>query len=656
MRSVALAHKEARVTRQTLVVAGYGMVAHRFVEAVCERGLTAGPSGWDVLVLAEEPVPAYDRVALSSCFNGRAPEDLSLLPGGTFTDPAVTVLLGEQVTAVDRDARRVKTATGRQVRYDTLVLATGSRPFVPPVPGRTARGCFVYRTVADVDAIRGRATGSPAGVVVGGGLLGLEAAYALVSLGLRTTVVELAQRLMSLQVDEGGGSQLRRHIERLGVDVRTGAATASVRTGDDGSVSGVELTDGTVIEAEVVVFAAGVRPRDELARGCDLAVGERGGVVVDEGCRTEDQTVYAIGECACAGGRVHGLVAPGYAMAEVAADRLAGGAATFTTADMSTKLKLLGVDVASFGDAFAATPGALELVYSDSVDGVYKKLVVTDDGKQLLGGILVGDASAYAALRPLVGSGIPLPDDPAALILPTSNRPAGGVALPDEAAVCSCNNVAAGRVRAAVRNLVRDNGCCDIPAVKACTKAGTGCGSCVPVLKTLVDAELSTAGMAPDRALCEHFDLTRQELFEVVRVQGIRTFSELVAARGRGRGCDICKPAVASMLASQTGSHVLDGENAALQDTNDHVLANLQKDGSYSVVPRIPGGEVTPDGLLAIGRIAKSYGLYTKITGGQRIDLFGARLDQLPGIWRELLDAGFESGHAYGKAVRTVKS
>src|SRR5512142_1155176 len=389
MRSVALAHQEAQVIRQTLVVAGYGMVAHRFVEAVCERGLTAGPSGWDVLVLAEEPVPAYDRVALSSCFNGRAPQDLWLLPDRTFTDPAVTVLLGEQVTAVDRSTRQVKTGTGRQVRYDTLVLATGSRPFVPPIPGRAAPGCFVYRTVADVDAIKGRAAGSPTGVVVGGGLLGLEAAYALVSLGLRTTVVELAPRLMSLQVDEGGGSQLRRHIERLGVDVRTGAATASVRTGDDGSVSGVELTDGTVIEAEVVVFAAGVRPRDELARGCDLAVGERGGVVIDEGCRTKDQTIYAIGECACAGGRVYGLVTPGYAMAEVAADRLAGGAATFTTADTSTKLKLLGVDVASFGDAFATTPGALELVYADQVAGVYKKLVVTDDATRLLGGILV---------------------------------------------------------------------------------------------------------------------------------------------------------------------------------------------------------------------------------------------------------------------------
>ena len=349
---------------------------------------------------------------------------------------------------------------------------------------------------------------------------------------------------------------------------------------------------------------------------------------------------------------MYGLVAPGYAMAEVAADRLAGGEAAFITADTATKLKLLGVDVASFGDAFATTADALELVFSDSVEGVYKKLVVTDDGQRLLGGMLVGDASAYASLRPLVGSGLPLPDDPAALILP-AGQPAGqGAPLPDDAHVCSCNNVTAGRIRTSVRS----QGCATVAAVKTCTKAGTGCGSCVPLVKSLVDAELSAAGVTPSRALCEHFDLTRQELFDIVRVQHITTFSELVARHGRGRGCDICKPAIASILASQTETHVLEGENAALQDTNDHVLANLQRDGSYSVVPRVPGGEITPDGLLAIGRVAKSYGLYTKITGGQRIDLFGARLDQLPAIWRELTDAGFESGHAYGKAVRTVKS
>ncbi|MGZ4618340.1 MAG: nitrite reductase large subunit NirB [Frankiaceae bacterium] len=640
------------MTRRTLVVTGYGMVAHRFVEAVCERGLTTGPSGWDVRVLAEEAVPAYGRVALSSCFSGRTAAELTLLPDGAFPDPAVTVSLGEQVTGVDPQERCLTTSAGRRLGYESLVLATGSRPFIPPVPGHDAPGCFVYRTLDDVAAIRAAAAGRQTGIVVGGGLLGLEAAHALVSLGLATTVVELAPRLMALQVDDGGGAQLRRHIERLGVQVRAGTATGRIITGPDGTVTGVELTDGTCVEADLVVFAAGVRPRDELARAAGLAVGERGGVLVDEACRTSDEAIFAIGECAAAGGRVYGLVAPGYAMAEVAADRLAGGEATFTTADTSTKLKLLGVDVASFGDAFATTADALELVFSDSVEGVYKKLVVTDDGKRLLGGMLVGDASAYAALRPLVGSGLPLPDDPAALILP-SGQPAGhGAPLPDEAHVCSCNNVTAG----CIRDSVRARGCATVAAVKTCTKAATGCGSCVPLVKSLVDAELSAAGVTPSKALCEHFDLTRQELFDLIRVQRITTFSELVAKHGRGRGCDICKPAIASILASQTDAHVLDGENAALQDTNDHVLANLQKDGSYSVVPRVPGGEITPDGLLAIGRVAKSFGLYTKITGGQRIDLFGARLDQLPAIWRELTDAGFESGHAYGKAVRTVKS
>jgi nitrite reductase (NADH) large subunit len=635
-----------------VVVVGGGMVAHRLVEALRDRG-----AGWTVEVFAEEPRAPYDRVALTTYFSGRDPADLALGDPGLWEDPAVTLHRGEQVTAVDREARTVTTAGGRTVGYDALVLATGSFAAVPPVEGKDLPGSFVYRTVDDVAALRAwvaeRAaeTGRPVrGAVVGGGLLGLEAAGALSALGAQTTVVEFAPRLMPLQVDEGGGEALRRLIEDLGVQVRTSTATSRVRPDRSGRVGRMDFGDGSRLDVDVVVFATGVRPRDELARAAGLEVGERGGVVVDDSCRTSDPNVWAVGEVACIGGRCLGLVAPGYAMAEVVADRLHGGAATFPGADTATKLKLLGVDVASFGDAMGADASSLEVVYADPVAGVYKKLVLSDDARTLLGGVLVGDASAYAGLRPMLG--LKLGGDPASWLLPEGGVPEAGGDLPDDATVCSCNNVTAGTVRGAVTG----GGCTDLAGVKSCTKAGTTCGSCLPLVKRLVTKELEAAGVEVSKALCEHFDLSRAQLFDVVRVTGLRSFSEIVARHGRGRGCDICKPVVASILASLGAGHVLDGENAALQDTNDHVMANLQKDGTYSVVPRIPGGEVTPEGLIAIGAVARDFGLYTKITGGQRIDLFGARIEQLPAIWQRLVDAGFESGHAYGKALRTVKS
>jgi nitrite reductase (NADH) large subunit len=624
---------------RTLVVVGHGMVGHRLVQAVRDRD----PEGtWRIEVLSEEPRPAYDRVALSSYVDTWQADDLTLprIDG-------VNIRLGESAAEIDREARVVITSKGERLNYEALVLATGSTPFVPPVPGRELPGCFVYRTIEDLDAIRaaiegaGR-TGRRAGMVLGGGLLGLEAANALRGMGLSPHVVELAPRLMPIQVDEGGAGLLKNLVQKLDLTIHTGTSASVIER--DGDRMLVKLTSGLELDVDVVVFSAGIRPRDDLARQMGLAVGARGGVVVDEGCRTDDENVYAIGECACIDGMVYGLVAPGYAMAEVVADRLLGGTATFPGADTSTKLKLLGVDVASFGDAHAATEGALEVVFNDAVAGTYAKVVVSDDAKTLLGGVLVGDASAYTMLRPLVGR--TLPGDPASMIAPAGAALAMG-ALPDDAQVCSCHAV----TKAAVNGAIAE-GCADVPALKSCTKAGTGCGSCVPMLKQL----LAEAGVEQSKALCEHFEYSRAEVFEIVHGTGIRTFSELIAKHGKGSGCDICKPAVASVLASLGNGHVLDGEQASLQDTNDHFLANLQRNGTYSVVPRIPGGEITPEKLMVIAEVARDFGLYTKITGGQRIDLFGATVDQLPQIWRRLVDAGMESGHAYGKALRTVKS
>ncbi|MEQ0563700.1 nitrite reductase large subunit NirB [Amycolatopsis sp. NEAU-NG30] len=631
----------------TLVVAGHGMVAHRLVEAVRAED----PQGtWHIVVLAEELRPAYDRVALTSYVDTWDPASLAL-PGADYAgDPHVELRLGELVTEVDRAAKTVTTASGAVQPYDALVLATGSRPFVPPVPGHDLPGCFVYRTIEDLDAIREAAVEKPgrgrrSAVVIGGGLLGLEAAKALRDMGLSPHVVEMAPRLMPLQVDEGGGSLLRRLITNLDVTVHTGTSTDAIEA--DGTRLLAKLGNGTELDVDLVVFSAGVRPRDDLARQSGLELGPRGGVLTDASCRTSDPAIYAIGECAAVEGKVYGIVAPGYAMAEIVAAQLTGGSGTFPEPDTSTKLKLMGVDVASFGDAHATTEGALEVAVNDAVAGTYKKLVVTDDGKTLLGGVLVGDATEYNTLRALVGR--PLPAEPGAILAPAGGGAAVGVdALPDAAQICSCNAVSKG----AINQAIHEDGCDTVPKLKACTRAGTACGSCVPLLGKL----LSAAGVEQSKALCEHFPQSRAELFEIVQATQITTFSELIARYGSGSGCAICKPAVASILATLGNGHVLGGEQMTLQDTNDRYLANLQRNGTYSVVPRIPGGEITPEKLIVIGEVAKEFGLYTKITGGQRIDLFGATVDQLPLIWRKLVDAGFESGHAYGKALRTVKS
>ncbi|QLL07962.1 nitrite reductase large subunit NirB [Mycobacterium vicinigordonae] len=630
-----------------VVVVGHGMVGHRFVEALRARDTNGC---WQITVLAEEADAAYDRVGLTS-YTESWDRSLLALPGNDYTgDELVQLQLNTKVTEIDCAARTIVTAQGQRHDYDALVLATGSYAFVPPVSGHDLPCCHVYRTLDDLDAIRAAAQlaaqSGRAGVVIGGGLLGLEAANALRQFGLSTHVVEMMPRLMAQQIDEAGGALLARMIGELGIQVHVGTGTESIDRVDDSSAQ-VRLSDGQVIDAGVVIFAAGIRPRDELARVAGLAVAERGGILTDSSCRASDPAVFAIGEVAAIEGRCYGLVGPGYTSAEVVADRLLDGAAEFPEADLSTKLKLLGVDVASFGDAMGATANCLEVAVNDAVNRTYAKLVLSDDAKTLLGGVLVGDASNYGVLRPMVGS--ELPGDPLTLIAPAAEGTAalGIGALPDSAQICSCNNVSKGELKCAIAE-----GCTDVPALKACTTAGTSCGSCVPLLKQLLEAE----GVEQSKALCEHFSQSRAELFQIISATEIRTFSGLVDRFGSGKGCDICKPVVASILASTGSDHILTGEQASLQDSNDHFLANIQRNGSYSVVPRVPGGDIKPEHLILIGQIAQDFGLYTKITGGQRIDMFGARVDQLPAIWKRLVDAGMESGHAYGKALRTVKS
>ncbi|MGQ0501061.1 MAG: nitrite reductase large subunit NirB [Panacagrimonas sp.] len=636
-----------------LVVVGNGMVGHKLVE------LLADAPGIEITVLCEEPRAAYDRVHLSEFFSGKTAQDLSLVAPGFFDKPNLHLKLNAKAVGIDTVGKTVKTAGGDSIAYDKLVLATGSYPFVPPVPGRDRPGCLVYRTIEDLEAMTEWGRKSKVGVVIGGGLLGLECAKALKDMGLKTHVVEFAPRLMTVQVDDMGGRLLRRKIEALGVTVHTQKNTLEIVDGAGLGVGGrhkMMFADGSALETDMIVFSAGIRPRDELARASGLTMGERGGITIDNHCRTSDPDVYAIGECALWSGRIFGLVAPGYDMARLVANHLLTSAGTeFTGADMSTKLKLLGVDVASIGDAQGATPGSLNYLFSDEVLGHYKKLVVSPDKSRLLGAVLVGDAEDYGTLLQMALNGIPLPEHPEELILPAreGGAPKGlGVdLLPATASICSCNNVSKGDLCSAIAG-----GATSLGALKKCTKAATSCGGCGPLVKQVLDAELKKSGVLVLNHLCEHFEYSRQELFHLVKVGKLTTFDETVSRHGKGRGCDICKPAVASILASINNEFVLKPKHAGTQDTNDYYLANLQKDGTYSVVPRIPGGEITPEKLIVIGRVAQQFGLYTKITGGQRIDLFGARVEQLPLIWKELVDAGFESGHAYGKALRTVKS
>ena len=627
-----------------VVVVGNGMVGHHFVMALRERFQGS------VLVIGAEPRLAYDRVHLSEVFAGKSAEDLAMGDPQVYADKEISTHLGDRVVTIDRIERELVTEAGHTFAYEQLVLATGSYPFVPPVTGHDLPRCFVYRTIEDLDDIKAAAANAKRGVVVGGGLLGLECANALLNLGLETSVVEFAPGLMGVQLDSQGSGVLRGHIEELGVSVLTEKSTQEIVQKDE--VLQMNFADGECLETDLIVFSAGIRPHDELARSSDLLIGERGGIVVDESCLTNDPNIYAIGECALYDGRIFGLVAPGYRMAEVAADQIVGGSETFNGADMSTKLKLLGVEVGSIGDAHGQSEDTAAYTFEDPLKKIYLRMNVNTQKQRVQGAVLVGNCQNYDQILQYFLNDIAIPESPEQLLLPSSEGLAlTGDMLPDSAAICSCHNVTKGEIVSCVAA-----GTTDLGELKLATKASTGCGGCAALLKSVFEGELEARGVTVDRSICEHFPYTRQELFHLCKVGEIKDMNTLLERHGTGRGCDICKPAAASIFASLYNDYVLTNKHVGLQDTNDHMLANMQKDGTYSVVPRVPGGEITPEKLIVLGEVAKKYDLYTKITGGQRIDLFGAQVHELPLIWQELVDAGFETGHAYGKALRTVKS
>ncbi len=639
------------MSKKTLAIIGNGMVGHRYIEELIDKG---GNETFNIIVFCEEPRIAYDRVHLSSYFSHHTAEELSLVKPGYYEKHHIEVLVGERVITINREEKVVHTNTGRCVSYDKLIMATGSYPWVPPINGNNSPDCFVYRTIEDLNAIEACARLSRKGAVIGGGLLGLEAAGALKSLGIETHVIEFAPTLMAEQLDSMGGEQLKRKIERMGVKVHTAKNTQAILSTGENARKTLQFADGSSLEVDFVVFSTGIRPKDKLARQCSLDIAPRGGIVINDYCQTSDADIYAIGECASWHNQTFGLVAPGYKMAQVAVDHLLGQQTAFQGADLSAKLKLLGVDVGGIGDAHGRQAGCRSYIYLDEGKEIYKRLIVSEDNKYLLGAVLVGDTEDYGNLLQLALNTIELPEHPDTLILPAhaGSKPAIGVdSLPETAQICSCFDVSKGDIIQAI-----ERGCHTVAAIKAETKAGTGCGGCIPLITQVLNAELTKQGIEVNHHLCEHFHYSRQELYHLIRVEGLKSFDELLKKHGQGYGCEICKPTAGSLLASCWNDYILRDDLVALQDTNDNFLANLQKDGTYSIIPRSPGGEITPAGIIAIGQIAQEYNLYTKITGSQRMAMFGAQKQDLPAIWQKLIAAGFETGHAYAKAIRMVKT
>jgi nitrite reductase (NADH) large subunit len=635
-----------------IVMIGNGMVGYKF----CEKLLAKAPKdSFQITVFGEEIRPAYDRVHLSEFFSGKTADDLSLAPADWYTANQIQLHLGDPIKQIDREQKIVHSVRGLSVHYDILILATGSSAFVPPIPGVEKNGVFIYRTIEDLELMRDWAKKAKKGAVIGGGLLGLEAAKAMIDLGITDThVIEFAPRLMPRQIDDAGSAILKNKLESFGLKILTNTNTTAIQ-GDE-SIRSMQFADQSSIDVDMLVISAGIKPRDELAKLAGLETGPRGGIVVNEHMQTSDPTIFAIGECALYNGMIYGLVAPGYEMAEVVSDYLLGGQKTFTGFDMSTKLKLIGVDVASFGDPFVPATAGRSVVLEDTMKGIYKRINISTDGKYLLGGILIGDAEAYNMLLQTAKNKVVLPPNPEDIILGARGGESSGgdgvSGLPDEAIICSCESV----TKAGICTAVTDGQCESVDAIKKCTKAGTGCGGCVPMVKDLMLHAMNAQGKYIRNVICEHFHYSRQELFDLVKINELKSYDDVLDEFGKNDGCEICKPVVASILASLWNELILEKGNDTAQDSNDRFLANIQKGGTYSVVPRIPGGEITPDKLIVIGQVAKEYNLYTKITGGQRIDLFGAHLSDLPAIWKKLIEAGFESGHAYGKALRTVKS
>lgn len=638
-----------------VIVVGNGMVGYKFCEKFIAK---SGQEKYQITVFGEEPRRAYDRVHLSEYFAGKSADDLSMSTSNWYEENNIILNTSELITDINREHKTVHTHLEKTHEYDYLVLATGSAAFVPPIEGVDKEGVFVYRTIEDLDAIMAYAKkikqkGATEAAVLGGGLLGLEAAKAVRDLGLNPHVVEFAPRLMPRQLDKGASDMLQSKIEELNIGIHLNKSTQYIA--GEHAITGMMFEGDNLLKVDMLVVSAGIKPRDELGRVSGLEVGVRGGIVVNNKMQTSDPNIYAIGEVALYNHMIYGLVAPGYEMADVAAEHILGGKKTMReTIDMSTQLKLIGVEVASFGDPFIENEEVTAIVYENKFNGIYKRINVTKDGKTLLGGILVGDSSDYNSLLQIYSNAMKLPKNPEDLILGSrggeSATMGSAMDLPDTAVICSCENVTKG----SICRSITEGDCETFSDVVKTTKATTGCGGCKPMVVDLVKETQKSLGKEVKDVICEHFAYNRQELYDIIKINKFTNHNEVLGTVGKGDGCEICKPLVSSIFSSIYNDTA--NKHITAQDSNDRFLANIQRNGTYSVVPRVAGGEISAEKLIVLGEVALKYNLYTKITGGQRIDLFGAELNDLPEIWKILIDNGFESGHAYGKSLRTVKS
>ncbi len=638
-----------------IIVVGNGMVGFKF----CEKFISKqGQEKYQITVFGEEPRRAYDRVHLSEYFAGKTAEDLSMSTATWYEENNITLNTSELVIDINKENKTITTHLDKIHSYDYLVLATGSSAFVPPIEGVEKEGVFVYRTIEDLDAIMAYASkikknGATEAAVLGGGLLGLEAAKAVRDLGLNPHVVEFAPRLMPRQLDKGASNMLRSKIEELNIKIHLSKSTQFID--GDNAITGMMFEEEELLKVDMLVISAGIKPRDELGRSAGLEVGVRGGIVVNNKMQTSDPNIFAIGEVALYNHMIYGLVAPGYEMADVAAEQIMQGEKTMRESiDMSTQLKLIGVEVASFGDPFIEHQDGTPIVYENKLTGIYKRINISKDGKKLLGGILVGDSSDYNSLYQIYINGMAIPKNPEDLILGArggESTSLGSVMdLPDTAVICSCENVTKGSICCSIT----DGSCETLSDVVKATKATSGCGGCKPMVADLVKEAQKSLGKEVKDVVCEHFTYSRQELYDIVKINKFTNHNEVLGTVGKGDGCEICRPVLSSIFSSIYNDTA--NKHVTTQDTNDRFLANIQRNGTYSVVPRVAGGEITPEKLIVIGEVAKQFDLYTKITGAQRVDLFGAHLSDLPQIWKILIENGFESGHAYGKSLRAVKS
>jgi nitrite reductase (NADH) large subunit len=637
---------------EKLVIIGNGMAPGRMLEHLIEKA----PGRYEVTIFNAEPRVNYDRIMLSPVLSGEKTFDDIVIHGdGWYIQHGVTLYKGHKIVAIDRVAKTVTSDHGVTEPYDRLVIATGSTPFIPPVPGHKLPGVITYRDLDDVDAMLLAAQSREKAVVIGGGLLGLEAAAGLKARGMDVTVLHLMPTLMERQLDPAAGYLLQKAIEQRGISVITKADTKAIL--GESKVTGVELKDGRVIPASLVVMAVGIRPNAALAKDAGLAVNR--GIVVDDGMLTSDAAIMSLGECAEVSGNVYGLVAPLYQMARVAAAHLAGDARMrFTHSETPTKLKVTGIDLYSLGD-FADGDDRDEIVLRDASAGVYKRIVLKEN--RIIGTVLFGETSDGAWFGDLQKKATDISQMRDTLIFGQIHQGGSGAdpltavaALADDAEICGCNGVCKGKITGAITA----KGLTTLDGVRAHTKASASCGSCTGLVEKLMTLTLGDSyNPAAVQPMCGCTDLGHDDVRRLIKAKGLKTIPAVMQELEwkTSCGCAKCRPALNYYLVCDWPDEYADDYQSRF--INERVHANIQKDGTYSVVPRMWGGMTSSKELRAIADVVDKFNIpAVKVTGGQRIDMLGIRKEDLPAVWGDLGKAGFVSGQAYAKGLRTVKT